>query len=289
MFSRKHIPALIIAGIILLLYVPWVIPPDANTFIWHRFLLGISLIITGYVMVLTLFAASMPVGRFSPLWIPDNESFSDYIVTIGIATVVLVVLALVTGLLIQLLWTRLRSGLKWPVRVLVVLLLTGNSLFGTFFSYLSGILVEMTSCERFISPTDGILIEVYGEVGAERGMDHVFILTTHDGGKSWQHSWYEASSGFNSDPLCRHLNGQNANLMWTWSDSSIYVSPDAGNRWHYYQTPPDGSIERVEFTDVWHGTAWLDDYSDTIFATSDGGQSWHRQPAPDAPASTALR
>lgn len=287
MFSRKYLPAFIIAAIILLLYIPWLVPPTANTFIWHRFLLGVSLIITGGVMILALSTTSMPVERFSPLWVPDNVTVSDYLGRMSISILALLVLGLITGLLIQILWTRLRSGLKWPLRILVVLLLSANSLYGMFYSYLNGILVEMISCERFDSPTDGFLVEVYGEMrGESDGQDHVFFLVTHDGGKSWQHSWYETDPDFNGDPLCRHLNGRNAELLWTWDTSSIYVSPDAGDHWYYYETTDP--IERVEFTDVWNGMAWGDS-GDIILATTDGGQSWHPQTAPDLPTTTARR
>lgn len=122
---------------------------------------------------------------------------------------------------------------------------------------------------------------------------HLVIITTKDGGYSWQEIDYanlpaspEGEGGFAASGTCLITYGKSTVWIGLGSPASrIFKSTDKGNSWTVVETPmkrpkPTGGIFSLQFTSKKYGVAVGGDYEDdkdsnqNAAITNDGGKTW---------------
>lgn len=122
---------------------------------------------------------------------------------------------------------------------------------------------------------------------------HLVIITTNDGGNSWNEIDYsklpqspEGEGGFAASGTCLTTYGESTVWIGLGSPSSrVFKSEDKGKNWSVVETPmkrpkPTGGIFSLAFTSNMYGVAVGGDYEDAgnkdqnAAITTDGGKTW---------------
>jgi hypothetical protein len=207
------LPFFITAGFVTLCGFVYQLPPHHHYFILERKLLAAAQIALGVV--------SIPIGFVSVL--PTLCSLAS-----------IILLGCGLGLVVQLF-----SALGNLSRLLLLIGLILNSLFGMFVATISGTYVEpaYTACESYTADGQGISIVVYTEYAWPQG-EHFFILATRDNGATWQQVLYHRRDDprFDNHTLCENFRSQDAEFHCVWIDSQAAISEDGGETWRAMST-----------------------------------------------------
>jgi hypothetical protein len=102
---------------------------------------------------------------------------------------------------------------------------------------------------------------------------------SYDNGQSWEVFWRYESWLYNEvEPRCDGFGKRDAMHFWVWSWHGAAVTHDGGHQWLTHQQPIfDVGYEQIDFMDS--NTGYIERVDDTKLITTDGGATWHEEPA----------
>ncbi len=133
------------------------------------------------------------------------------------------------------------------------------------------------------SRTDGSLFGIHFE-DSRRGWicgDGV-LLSTLDGGRSWERSLLTCSAGRLYDLFFLDGKGWAAG-----ANGAILASTDGGRTWEDQVSGTQSRLTSIRFTDALHG--WAAGWKGTLLETRDGGKTWLSRKFPESVSLTCVR
>ncbi len=252
----RHIPALVFTAVVGLTGVVYFIPPPAESFRQWQTLIDWLFVVNGFTVALRIVTEplqSVPIVYYA----------------------VFVLLVLIVGLVLEWLWRRAWWG-KLLVAAGVVL---HGGVFGFLVSFGSGFTTQYppNECRHFFSPTNGMRVIAYPSAYWDAPIaSDLFILTTRDGGQTWNQRAYNSYS--DEFPSCEKMTGQlSESFYWLWKDDYVAVTPDGGQTWHALRLGRNIDIYAVTFEDTQHGRLEMDRWpgpEEVVLSTEDGGVTW---------------